>query len=1211
MRKSMKSFGALFLAAALAVSGFSGTGPIYAASEGNSSAEDDPVETTVNGQVYFVQSGTKTIVTLDGIEKNPISCSEKYQPKTDGFSTENVPQNGLFTVRYGEHHEREIVNFTNPANNANWKADEENVYQIINHAEPSGWESVRMEPQGDGTIAFKSEAVEKYLTTSDGVLKLISIGAGEEVSSNEKFILYTDTKPKTAKNITVTETSGDTVSLQWTGVSQCLYSGYEVLYSTSENGTYTSAGQTAKTSFEVDGLGVNTKYYFKVRTITNNVGGPYADSKIVYTTTNNDLKPVTVSNIQVEKADGGLKVSWNKGKNAKSYKILRSKGKYGDFQTIGTTTETSYTTTVDGNSKYNNYFKVVSVNNGSESKDSEAVSLESTMFGKNTYIFNDEDHAEDINKIVGDIFSKQHYNQFGKDRYAYLFKQGDYTDTQVLNMGYYTQLLGLGKSPKDVELNNVHTPAALSGDNVTCNFWVGIENATIKDVDKNEDFYFWFKWAASQAAPARRMNIERRAFFQWGWEGYASGGYFADSRFQQLAGSYTQQQYYYRNCDFKAGAHGVNWNNVIQGSTGIVSGENYNVEDNGANLSEVTDLKSGQGYSNWAKRGRTTVINETKKTREKPFLYFDEDADEYKVFVPGIKYNSKGISWESGLGTGTSVSVEKYFYIAKPEKDNAATINKQIKAGKNILFTPGIYYVEKPIEINKANTILLGIGMATIQPTNSDSAIKIADVGGVEVAGLILDAGNKSQTLLQAGEEGCNKDHSDNPTVLHDVIYRVGGAGHLGRVESCQVINSNDVIIDHTWIWRADHGDNTGWYANTSKNGLVVNGDRVTAYGLFCEHFQEYDILWRGEEGSTYFFQNEKCYDPQNQAEWMSHDGTKKGYAAYKVANNVKKHYAVGMGIYDVFIYTNGASIYLDNGIEVPDTEGVLIENLCTVEISGDGAPGVGMNHMTNDAAPGIRQGKGTGGGFAVQSMLSYTNGVAIYLPDAYTDPHGTTIQQSNGTTPTNDSKAEKNIKKEEISKDDEKPVWEMTDADFDKKLEEGEKESSQSEPQGEPINEPQGNPKTELKKNDKTVSALKKGQKITDGIFTYKISSVKGKKGNVVLTGVVKKYRKNLKKATVKATVKYQGYQFKVKTVGKKSFKKCKNLKKVTIGKNVTNVQAKAFKDSKKLKKLIVKGKKLKKFAKNALNKKVKKTVKIKAVKKVKKKLFKILKRK
>ena len=53
----------------------------------------------------------------------------------------------------------------------------------------------------------------------------------------------------------------------------------------------------------------------------------------------------------------------------------------------------------------------------------------------------------------------------------------------------------------------------------------------------------------------------------------------------------------------------------------------------------------------------------------------------------------------------------------------------------------------------------------------------------------------------------------------------------------------------------------------------------------------------------------------------MSHNNTVKGYSAYKVANDVKHHYAIGLGVYDVFINTNGAEIFLDNAIEVPKDE--------------------------------------------------------------------------------------------------------------------------------------------------------------------------------------------------------------------------------------------------------------------------------------------------
>ena len=100
-----------------------------------------------------------------------------------------------------------------------------------------------------------------------------------------------------------------------------------------------------------------------------------------------------------------------------------------------------------------------------------------------------------------------------------------------------------------------------------------------------------------------------------------------------------------------------------------------------------------------------------------------------------------------------------------------------------------------------------------------------------------------------------------------DVFFRIGGP-HVGKATLGLVVNSDNVIMDDIWSWRADHGvaGSVGWDINTSDTGLVVNGDNVTATGLFVEHFQKYNVIWNGENGKTVFFQNELPYDAPNQA---------------------------------------------------------------------------------------------------------------------------------------------------------------------------------------------------------------------------------------------------------------------------------------------------------------------------------------------------------
>jgi hypothetical protein len=308
-----------------------------------------------------------------------------------------------------------------------------------------------------------------------------------------------------------------------------------------------------------------------------------------------------------------------------------------------------------------------------------------------------------------------------------------------------------------------------------------------------------------------------------------------------------------------------------------------------------------------------SVVAKTPVVREKPFLYNDA-AGHYLVMVPSLKSNSSGHSWASGAAPGLPLAIDR-FYIAKPT-DTAASINAQLSAGKHILFTPGIYHLEASLQVNNAGTILLGLGLATLIPTTATPAITVADVDNVTVAGLLLEAGpQNSPTLLQLGPTGSTKDHSAAPTAIMDLHCRIGGAD-VGKAASCVILNSNNVLIDNIWLWRADHGQGNGtagWTDNPSNNGIIVNGNNVTAYGLFVEHFQQWQTLWNGNGGSVYFYQSEMPYDPPNQAAWTDSNGHW-GWASYKVGPNVTSHKGLGIGVYSVF--TN--DVVAENGIETP-----------------------------------------------------------------------------------------------------------------------------------------------------------------------------------------------------------------------------------------------------------------------------------------------------
>jgi hypothetical protein len=124
-----------------------------------------------------------------------------------------------------------------------------------------------------------------------------------------------------------------------------------------------------------------------------------------------------------------------------------------------------------------------------------------------------------------------------------------------------------------------------------------------------------------------------------------------------------------------------------------------------------------------------------------------------------------------------------------------------------------------------------------------------------------------------------------------------------------------------------------GWDSNLSENGLVVNGNRVTIYGLFVEHHQKFQVLWNGEDGRTYFYQSEIPYDPPNQASYTSAPGTN-GWASYKVADNVTHHEAWGLGIYSVFTKPD---VVLTRAIEVPKRSTVRFHDMITVCLGDKG----------------------------------------------------------------------------------------------------------------------------------------------------------------------------------------------------------------------------------------------------------------------------------
>ncbi len=552
-------------------------------------------------------------------------------------------------------------------------------------------------------------------------------------------------------------------------------------------------------------------------------------------------------------------------------------------------------------------------------------------FGSNVLIFDPSMGDAAIQAKVDAVFAIQQSNQFGTERYALAFQPGTYNVD--VNVGFYTHVLGLGDSPDDVVINgHVTVDAQWFGGNGTQNFWRAAENLCIVPPDGLA------RWAVAQAGPMRRAHVKGDMTLWPSPPGnrWSSGGFLSDSVVDGQVDSGSQQQWLSRNDTFGSWT-GSNWNMVFVGTQGAPA----------------------QHFPNPA----WTVIDQTPVVREKPFLTLARDGS-YRVFVPALRRASAGTTWARGRAEGHSIPLSR-FYVAKPG-DCAATINRALDRGQNLLLTPGVYQLSSSIRVTRPGTVVLGLGLATLQATHGNSLIEVDDVSGVSVAGVLLEAGPvNSPVLLRVGRGRSWIRHSDDPTVLFDVYARIGGAVAGGATVSVQV-DSNDVICDNLWLWRADHGlpNTVGWTVNPADTGFLVNGDRVVAYGLAVEHYQKYEVLWNGNHGRTYFFQNEHPYDVPAQSAWVH--GATNGYAAYKVADWVTDHQAWGLGSYCVFI--ENAEVFTDRAYEVPDTKGVVFTDLMIVCLNGPG--GGGITHCINDFGGPVQN------GFGVYNMTGYADGV-------------------------------------------------------------------------------------------------------------------------------------------------------------------------------------------------------------------------------------------
>lgn len=615
--------------------------------------------------------------------------------------------------------------------------------------------------------------------------------------------------------------------------------------------------------------------------------------------------------------------------------------------------------------------------------------------------------AESLTALNNALFTQdQQTDQFTNNRYAILVPPGTYNMLESgvatpFNLGYYTQILGVGESMNAVTLNpgvDVYNqggflkgaPDCLANQNNSLcltlgglnNFWRGVENFSMQN---NVPGVIIF--AVSQASPIRSIHFEGSDVLLCDYHtasggcGYTSGGFMANSVVDKAFIPASQQQWISRNSSY--GPVGTSselaiWNSVFLGTQFV------NQPDSPSPFPFTYQQPSNNLWNNYT----AANMPSTPVSKEKPYLSCTTTCNNpsgsrvWKVEVPQVRTNSTGID----TTTPTELDVATQFAIVSPSSGQTSSsgvttlniiaisaINQELAAGKNLIFTPGVYNLDGgTLNVSHNNTIVLGLGLPSLTCTSGKSCIIISATSGVDLAGFTLDAGYKlTPNLLQIGAT-TNAGSSTNPIFLHDVFFRIAETELSARVSGIErrttaalVIYTGNVIGDNLWIWRADHDKASShsmtnpalnfvnWNEDLAQYGLIVYGDNVTMNGLAVEHFQDYQTTWYGNGGLVNFYQSEMPYDVPSMNAWTCTDPksgaslTGLGCPSYLVDSSVTSHTANGLGVYTYFV---DAPITAISAFMVPKN-GVTMNYLMGKWLNGNESSGYANLVISDDSS--------------------------------------------------------------------------------------------------------------------------------------------------------------------------------------------------------------------------------------------------------------------
>lgn len=132
-----------------------------------------------------------------------------------------------------------------------------------------------------------------------------------------------------------------------------------------------------------------------------------------------------------------------------------------------------------------------------------------------------------------------------------------------------------------------------------------------------------------------------------------------------------------------------------------------------------------------------TVSPDTPTIAEKPYIAVEQtDATKFNLVVPGMEFNLNTFSYHQNEKVIDFANV----FVAN-ESNSAEEINAKLDAGNHLVLQPGQYNLSSSIVVKNANTVILGIGYASLITLTDKPCIVVNNVDGVRIAGILFQAG--------------------------------------------------------------------------------------------------------------------------------------------------------------------------------------------------------------------------------------------------------------------------------------------------------------------------------------------------------------------------------------------------------------------------------------------------------------------------------------